>query len=102
MIYLVELLDDYGHDIYFIGNDYKKAETSFLKATEHLKLTQQESEQLLGPIQPRGKMTKIVERFFPYKNEDVNIAFLAKSTDSQSNKSLYLKQFQDNWEEPLN
>lgn len=100
MIYLVELVDDYGHDIYFLGKDYQKAEKSFLKVTEHLKLTQQESEKIFGPILKGQKHSPIVERFFPYKNEEVDIAFLAKSSDHE--KELYLKQYGDNWEEPLN
>jgi len=101
MIYLVELVDDNGHDIYFIGTNYNQAEASFIKVTEHLNLKQQNHEMLIGPIPPTG-MPKVIERFFPYTNDDVNISFLAKSSDLIGRKDLYLKQFQDNWEEPLN
>lgn len=100
MIYLVELVDDYGHDIYFIGTDYKKAEESFDAVTKHLKLTEQDTERMFGPMGPDHEPV-IVEYRFPYKNEDVNISFLAKSSDI-GRRELYLKQYEDNWTEPLN
>ena len=97
MTYLVELVDDYGNDIWFVGSDLQKASASFDKVTKQLNLKEITFDSWLDTNEKNEVIA--VNHPLPYKNIHSGIIFIKKSLDNE--KSLYLKEFEDNWEEKL-
>jgi hypothetical protein len=97
MTYLVELVDDYGNDIWFVGPDLQKASDSFYKIMNKLSLKEDFQDSWMDTNE--NKEIVVVKFDLPFKNKHSNINFLKKASDLE--KSLYLKEFEDNWEEKL-